>query len=66
MIEELRVQIGTAQRNLALAHKAGLPYEETLHRARLDDLIDLAARHDVDITAWVDRALLCESALADG
>ena len=58
MIGELRAQIATAQHNLALAGEAGLPYEAYLHRARLEDLMDLAARHGIDVSAWVDRAEL--------
>ena len=58
MIKELRMQIETAQRNLALADQAGLPYESHLHHARLEDLMDIAARHDIDVSAWVDPSLL--------
>ena len=66
MIEELRAQIASVQRNLALARNAGLPYEMALHRARLDDLIAVASRNGVDTTAWVDRSLLAESAMSHG
>lgn len=57
MIGELRTQIETVQHNLLLASEAGLPYEAQLHRARLQDLIDIAARHNVDVSPWVDPAL---------
>ena len=63
MIEELRTQIASVQRNLALARNAGLPYEMALHRARLDDLVAIASRNGVDITASVDRTLLAEPAM---
>jgi hypothetical protein len=55
MIGELRTQIDTVQRNLVLACEAGLPYEAHLHRARLQDLIEIAARHGIDTRTWVDR-----------
>lgn len=58
MIKELRTQIETVQRNLAIANQAGLPYESHLHHARLADLMDIAARHEIDVSAWVDRSLL--------
>jgi hypothetical protein len=58
MIGELRTQIETVQHNLLLASEAGLPYEAHLHRARLQDLMDIAARHNVDVSAWVDPALV--------
>jgi hypothetical protein len=29
-----------------------------LHRARLQDLMDIAARHHVDVSPWVDPALV--------
>jgi hypothetical protein len=53
---ELRTQIKTVQRNLALAGEAGLPYEVYLHRARLEDLMDIAARRGLDVAPWVDRS----------
>jgi hypothetical protein len=65
VIGELHAQIETVQHNLGLAAQAGLPYEVTLHRARLEDLIELATRHGVDVTAWVDRSLLVSPAQAE-
>ena len=50
MIEELRAQIDAIRNKLALAEKAGLSYETNLHRARLADLMDIAARHAIDLT----------------
>ena len=59
MISELRAQIETAQRGLVLAKQAGLSYEAHLHRARVQDLLEMAARHGIDATGWVaDRSLL--------
>ena len=51
MIEELRAQIDAIRNKLALAEHAGLSYETNLHRARLADLMDIAARHAIDLTA---------------
>lgn len=65
MIGELRAQIETVQHHLDLAERAGLPYEAQLHRARLQDLMELATRHGIDVTEWVDRSLL-SSAAAQG
>jgi hypothetical protein len=58
VIGELHTQIVTCQHNLALAQAAGLPYETHLHRARLEDLMDMAARHGIDVSAWIDRSML--------
>ncbi|MFC4943782.1 hypothetical protein [Pseudonocardia sp. GCM10023141] len=66
MIGELHTQIETVQRNLGLATQAGLPYEATLHRARLEDLVEMAMRHGIDVSAWVDRSLLAPPAQAEG
>ena len=51
MIEELRAQIDAVREKLALADRAGLSYEANLNRARLADLMDIAARHGIDIAA---------------
>jgi hypothetical protein len=51
VIEELRAQIDAVRDKLALAEQAGLSYEAILHRARLADLIDIALRHAIDLTA---------------
>jgi hypothetical protein len=58
VIEELRVQITATQERLAAAIEADQQYEAARHSARLEDLIDMAARHGVDVQAWVDQALL--------
>ncbi|MCE3549852.1 hypothetical protein LWC33_00090 [Pseudonocardia sp. RS11V-5] len=58
MIEELRIQITAAQERLVAALEADEPHEAVRHRARLEDLIEIAARHDIDVSAWVDRTLL--------
>ena len=58
VIEELHAQITATQQRLAAAIEADDPYEVARHRARLQDLIDMAARHGVDVHAWVDQTLL--------
>lgn len=66
MIGELRAQMEMTQHNLVLAETAGLPYEAHLHRARLEDLMEMAARHGIDVTAWADRSLLRPMTSAEG
>ena len=66
MIEELHAQIEAVQRNLVRARAADLPYEAARHRARLDDLIEMAARYGVDVTTWVDPAVLAPPTRTDG
>lgn len=66
MIEELRTQIQKAERKLVIAGQAGLSYEAYLHRARLEDLMDIAERHDIDVSPWVDRSLLPPLVLTEG
>ena len=51
MIEELRAQVDAVRHKLALAEQAGLLDEAHVHRARLADLRDIAARHAIDLTA---------------
>lgn len=58
MIEELRVQITAAQERLVAAVEADQPYEAARQRARLEDLIEIAARHGIDVSAWVDQTRL--------
>ena len=58
MLEELRTQIQAEQANLLAASQEQLPHEAYLHRARLEDLIDLATRHGFDVSGWIDRSLL--------
>lgn len=66
VIEELHTQIEAIQCELVRANRAGLPREAYLHRARLEDLIDMARRHGIDVTAWVDHSLLQEPPPASG
>lgn len=66
MIGELRTQIEATQHNLRLATQADLPYEACLHRARLADLLDRAARSGAGASPWVDRTLLSGPDLIEG
>ena len=56
--EELQVQITVAQERILAAIEADDPYQVARHRARLQNLVDMAARHGIDVRAWVDRTLL--------
>lgn len=58
MREELKAQITETQELLVAAIEAGNPNEVARHRARLQDLIDMASRHGVDVHAWVNETLL--------
>ena len=55
MIEELRTQIMAAQERIVAAVEADEPNQAARHRARLEDLIEIADRHDIDVSAWVDQ-----------
>jgi hypothetical protein len=54
----LRGQVDDVRHKLVAAQQAGLEYEAHLHAARIQDLLDLGARHGIDTSAWVDPALL--------
>lgn len=60
----LRGQVTDVQQKLAAAQQAGLEYESHLHGARIEDLLDLGARHGIDTNGWVDPALLDSVSLA--
>jgi hypothetical protein len=49
VIEELRAQIDSVRRELELAEHGGRTYEAALRRARLDDLLEIAARHGITL-----------------
>jgi hypothetical protein len=66
VIEELRTQIKAVQHQLLIADRAGQAREAYLYRARLQDLMDIAARHGIDVTAWVDQSLLSPLAPVQG
>ena len=54
---ELRRGIGEAQDASVAAMAAGHPYRAYLHRVRLAELLELAARHDVETAALVQPAV---------
>jgi hypothetical protein len=58
MRKELKAQITETQERLVAAIEADDPYQVARHRARLQDLVDMAGRHGVDVHAWVDQTLL--------
>lgn len=58
MREELKAQITETQELLVAAIEADNPNEVARHRARLQDLIDMASRHGVDVHTWVNETLL--------
>ena len=63
-VQQIGEQSWNVGRNAWL--QAGLPYEVYLHRARLEDLMDMAARRGIDVAPWVDRSRLPPLALAEG
>lgn len=66
---ELRRGIGEAQDATIAATYAKHPYEAYLHRVRLAELLDLAARHDFDTSGLVQpevQAALAEDRAALG
>lgn len=54
----LRNRVVAVQQAITEARRAGDSYTASLHHARLEDLLDLATRHDVDTTGWVDPATM--------
>ncbi|WP_436498366.1 hypothetical protein [Actinokineospora sp. HUAS TT18] len=59
----LRAQVAQAVDRLGLARTARHDYEAHLHAARVRDLLDVAARHDIDTTGWADAGLLADADL---
>jgi hypothetical protein len=49
VIEELHAQIDAVRHELELAEQGGLTYEAGLRRARLADLLQIAARHGITV-----------------
>lgn len=56
-VAELRRGIDAAQRAVSVAEQAGHPHEAHLHRARLQDLLEVAGRHGVDTSSWLDPGI---------
>lgn len=61
----LRSQVEEGLKTLAVAREAGHDYEVHLHGSRIRDLLDLAARHEIDTSDWVDSAVLESAILGD-
>lgn len=49
MIEELRAQLAVAQDHLTIAENAGQEHRAQLYRSRIEDLVEIAMRHGVDL-----------------
>jgi len=60
----LQGRVQGAQEKLAAAREARHDFEIDLHLARIKDLLDLAGRHGVDTTHWVDPAVLTPAMLS--
>jgi hypothetical protein len=58
MRQELKVQITETQELLVAAIEADNAHEVARYRARLQDLVDMASRHGIDVHAWVNQTLL--------
>lgn len=54
----LRGRIQGTHVKLAAARAAEHDYESYQHLARIKDLLDMAERHGIDTTAWIDPAEL--------
>lgn len=54
----LRTRVQRVQHALNSAREIGHDYEIDLHVARLQELLDLAKRNDVDTAGWVPPAAL--------
>ena len=52
----LRGRIEGAHEKLAAARAAEHDYEIYQHIARINDLLDMAERHGIDTTTWIDPA----------
>lgn len=55
MIRELHTQIEAAHRAIELASQSDQPDLAAQHRARLEDLHDIAARHGIAVSTATDR-----------
>jgi hypothetical protein len=56
MIQELHTQLAAAQGRLDAAEAAGLDHEVDVHRARIDDLIDIAVQYGIDLKPWPEQS----------
>ncbi|WP_291412917.1 hypothetical protein [Actinophytocola sp.] len=62
----LRDRVDAVQQAIVEARRVGDGYAASLHHARLEDLLDLAARTDVDTAGWVDPALVTPTDTSTG
>ncbi|MFI7672068.1 hypothetical protein [Actinophytocola sp. NPDC049390] len=61
----LRSQVADGLKTLDKASQAGHDHEVHVHVARIRDLLDVAARHGIDTSEWVDAAVLESATLGD-
>ena len=61
----LHSQIEQSRRALTAARQVGHDYEVHPHAARIRDLLELATKHGIDTSDWVDPALLESATLGD-
>jgi hypothetical protein len=60
----LRSRVDTLQQAILEARRVGDGYAASLHRARLEDLLGLAERSDLDTTGWIDPAFMSPTTTA--
>lgn len=58
MRQELHIQLTQAQQRLRVAEAEDLEHEVRKHQARIDDLIEIAMRHGIDLKPWPEHPLL--------
>lgn len=58
MKEELRAQLVAAQQRKITAECAGMVDEAEQHQGRIDDLIEIAMHHGIDLKPWPEHSLL--------
>jgi hypothetical protein len=56
--QTLRVRVDDVAQAITEAQRGGHDYAAHLYQARLEDLLEIAARNDVDTSGWVDPAVL--------
>jgi hypothetical protein len=57
VVTELRVQIEQARRELGIAERAGSARQVQIRQARVDDLIEIAARYGIEVSTGTDSTL---------
>lgn len=61
----LRGRVDDVALAIADAQRGGHDYAAHLYQARLEDLLDIAARNDIDTEGWIDPAVLAPVAYGD-